>query len=234
MIPPDNPYTKMQREVYAKLAAEPTAGDGRDPVVGAWDALNGWKDFELLFDGIDTTDMTALDYGCGPGRSLRLYKDRFLLLDGADIDPLNLDRAMVRLPSCSNLTCCNGVDLVGVPDNFYDLVYSTICLQHIPVWNIRQQLFTEFRRVLKPGGWFTAQMGFGVTDDPRAVPYLEDRWDAPVTNGGCDVKVTSLDYLLNDLQASGFDPDTFRACVRKTGPGDWHPHWVFFRAAKGK
>lgn len=246
MIDPNNPFTKMQREFYAREAAK-WSPDDRDPVVGSWDEHNAHQDYDLLFDGIDTAGMVALDFGCGPGRNIVRYAKRFKRIDGADIDRLNLINARIfcAFKAFPLLYHVDGTSLRCIGEDgkpftdaeyqmgcWFDLVFSTICLQHIPVHAIRLNLFREFYRVLKPGGWFTAQMGFGDDGDPRGVDYYADRWDARTTNGGCDVKVTEQDQLRDDLVSCGFDDDSWRSVVVPTGPNDWHPEWIFFRARK--
>lgn len=263
MVDPDNPYTRMQRAFYARESALWTP-QNRDPVVGAWHAHEAFADYDLLFDGIDTSKMVALDFGCGPGRMIMRYAGRFRRIDGADLDGDNLlaasrlfdatfgaglepgsDAFADYLDRRPVLYLVDGVSLrapkflveipggpvpVEVPSAGYDLVYSTICLQHVPVHAIRLNLFREFCRVLKPGGWFTAQMGFGDEGDPRGVGYYEDRYDAATTNGGCDVEVTDATQLENDLILAGFSYTSCR--VRPAGPNDWHPKWVWFRGRK--
>lgn len=232
---PDNPFTRMQKAFYDAEAARWSPED-RDPVVGKFDAHNAWADYDLLFDGLDTEGKVALDFGCGPGRNIVRYGKRFWRIDGADLSHRNLMNAIAwaakNAAPLPDTYLCNGVDLADVPGERYDVVFSTICLQHIPVHAIRLGLFREFLRVLKPGGWFTAQMGFGDDGDPRGVGYYEDRWDAAKTNGGCDVKVVNKEDLLVDLKDAGFVAGSFRATVRPPGPNDWHPNWIFFRARK--
>lgn len=231
---PENSYTQMQRRFYIEEASKwsPT---NRDPVVGSFDAHNAHADYDLLFEGLDTQGKVALDFGCGPGRNLVKFANLFARIDGADIALENLIHARkwceLNSVTTPRLYKTNGVDLGDVPDTYYDFVFSTICLQHIPVHEIRLNLFREFFRVLKPGGWFTAQMGYGETTDPRGVDYYANKYDAQLTNGMCDVNVTNVTQLLQDLMID-LDFVNFLARIRPTGPGDWHPQWVFFRAQK--
>jgi SAM-dependent methyltransferase len=231
---PDNPYTRLQRGFYEAEAARWTPAD-RNPVVGSFDAHNAWADYDILFAGLDTAGLVALDFGCGPGRCLVKYAGRFSRVDGADLAAANLVAARAWLAANGvspppALYQTDGVSLAGVPSAAYDVVFSTICLQHIPVHTIRVGLFREFARVLKPGGWFTAQMGYGDSGDPRGVGYYADRWDAPGTNGGCDATVVAPAQLGGDLAGAGFDGASFESAVRPAGPNDWHQNWIFFRA----
>ncbi len=233
MIDPGNPFTEMQQAFYSNEAGKWSI-DNRDPVVGSFDAHNAWKDYDLLFDGIDTSEMLALDYGCGPGRMMVKYWDRFKIIDGADITAVNLVQAARWMRhndiEPDTLWPVNGVDLSDVPDNLYDLIYSTICLQHIPVYDIRYNLFTEFYRILKPGGWFTAQMGYGLTNSDTDTEYYINNYKAKGTNGACDVKVTHHSFIGHDLMKIGFDK--FIPTIRPVGPCDRHENWIFFRCCK--
>src|SRR3954469_16590240 len=87
-------------------------------------------------------------------------------IDDVDIAARNLENAKLWLAQHkvenSNLYLCNGLDLSAIDDNQYDLIISTICLQHICVHDIRLNYFKEFFRVLKPGGRVSLQMGYGV------------------------------------------------------------------------
>ena len=232
---PDNPFTKMQKKFYEEEAAKWSPnGDERDYVVGSFDAHNMHKDYALLFDGIDTKEMVALDFGCGPGRGIVQYSDLFKTIDGIDISKNNLDNAEAW--ACQNeiliphLYLTNGVDLCEVPTEEYDLVYSTICLQHIPVHEIRYNLFKEFYRVLKPDGYLTFQMGFGDDGQVGWVDYNANNYEAEGTNGACDVKVTAPYELVADLEEIGFKDCSWQ--IRWKGPFDRHPYWIFFRCRK--
>lgn len=208
----------------------------RDKVVGWFDDHNKWEDYEYLFKNLENEkDLIVLDFGCGPGRNLVKYAGRFARIDGVDLSEVNLYNAKryvegLNLP-LGNLYKCNGLDLEEVPSDTYDLVMSTITLQHICVHEIRYNYFKEFLRVLKPGGRISIQMGYG---DNRiatlTTEYYENKYDAPYTNGGCDVKVRDQNFVRKDLEEIGFTDYNFR--VTQTGPGDRHDHWLFFQAAK--
>ena len=63
-------YLAMQKYYYNQDAARWSIFN-RDPVVGSYDAHNSFDDYDkFLFKDIDTTNMVALEYGCGPGRNL--------------------------------------------------------------------------------------------------------------------------------------------------------------------
>jgi ubiquinone/menaquinone biosynthesis C-methylase UbiE len=239
---PEERYAAMQQEAYERMASQWHPELNRDPVVGSFDAHNTWPDYEqYLFQGLpDTKRAFALDFGCGPGRNLVRFAKLFYQIDGADISEQNLinaQRWLVRhrevLPAARGgcrLYQCNGRDLQAIPDDSYHVVFSTITLQHICMHSIRFGYFREFLRVLEPGGWFTAQMGYGYGTPRQSVGYYENYYTATDTNGACDTRVEDPSQLSQDLLAVGFT--NFQYWIRPTGPGDTHPNWIFFRAQR--
>jgi ubiquinone/menaquinone biosynthesis C-methylase UbiE len=234
---PDNQYTKMQSEYYEAEAKRWTP-ENRDPVVGTFDAHNQWPDYEILFEeinGMGSVNMKALDFGCGPGRCLVKYSDRFDSIDGVDISAENLEKASVwkSMNGVKNgvLFKSNGVDVSCCPSNHYDVVYSVICLQHIAVHDIRMNIMKDIFRVLKPGGLFTFQMGAGGKTGHEWVEWFENEYDAHGTNGQCDVSITDIVPVRCELHTIGFETVNISE-MRETGPGDAHKGWLFFKAWK--
>jgi SAM-dependent methyltransferase len=95
----------------------------------------------------------ALDFGCGVGRLTQALGRHFRECVGVDIAPSMIelanrynalgDRCTYRLNTASDLSL--------FPDDHFDLVYSTIVLQHIaPEYSAKY--IREFIRVLAPGG----------------------------------------------------------------------------------
>jgi len=205
----------------------------REPVVGSFDAHNNWPDYELLFQKIDNqSEKIGLDFACGPGRNLVKYSRRFKRLDGVDISPINIEKARIYTMNNGinpNLYVSNGVNIDNVPGDEYDFVMSTIALQHICVHEIRYSIMKDIHRVLKDGGIFTAQMGFG-SPSPMTVEYYENYYEATGTNRRCDVCIETTEQLENDLNQIGFKD--FNYTITKVGPGDCHPNWIFFNVKK--
>lgn len=233
-----NKYTEMQKKQY-ELDASNWSIENRDPVVGSFDQHNEWADYnKFLFKDIDDCqDKILLDFGCGPGRNLVKYKDKFKELHGIDIAKNNIDNAKKYLEfskcdiSKHKLYINSGIDLEVLNDDIYDVVMSTICMQHICVYDIRFSLLKEFYRVLKPGGYVTVQMGFGPKNSSTSVDYYANFYDASGTNSLCDTRVENPEQLKNDLEKVGFSD--FNFYITQVGPGDYHhPNWIFFNARK--
>jgi len=233
-----NKYTSMQHEQYESDASKWSV-DNRDPVVGGFDLHNNWQDYdEYLFRDIENTeDKICLDFGCGPGRNLVKYGNRFKEIHGVDISQKNLDNAKIWIEHNNQnianhkLFLTNGIDLSEIKSKSYDVVMSTICFQHICVHSIRYDFLKEFHRVLKSNGILTMQMGFGPQVPTKAsVGYYENYFDAGGTNGLMDTRVDEVSFIEKDLIELGFE--NFNYYIRPVGPGDGHPNWIFFNATK--
>jgi ubiquinone/menaquinone biosynthesis C-methylase UbiE len=233
MVDSHNKYSIMQKEQYDRDASYWSIND-RDHVVGTFDQHNIWQDYDLfLFKNIDTQSKVALDFACGPGRNIVKFNNRFKRIDGVDISEINLSNAKiwcqtnnVKVPT---LYQNGGTDISVVPSNEYDIIFSTIAMQHICVHEIRFSLLKDFYRTIKSKGFICIQMGFG-TNHPRTVGYYENFYDAPGTNSMCDTRVEDPNQLKNDLEKIGFI--NFDYDIRPVGPGDGHTNWIFFRAQK--
>ena len=227
-------FIEMQKKWYDRISKQWSINN-LDPVVGNFKKHNNHKDYEEFLFKDCKNFKTCLDFACGPGRNIVLFNSLFEKFDGVDISQTNLDNAAkwINHNGCdmskTDLFLCNGSDLSSIPDCSYDVVMSTIALQHICVHEIRFNYFKEFYRVLKNGGRFTAQMGYGPSH-PESVGYYENNYSAPSTNGACDTRVESHTQLETDLKQIGFKD--FKFYIRPVGPGDRHNNWIFFSGEK--
>lgn len=122
-------------------------------------------------------DSRVLEIGCGIGRVLKHVQaqERW----GLDISQGMLDWARVYLEGQEgiHLVQTNGFDFQGLPDDYFDLAYSYIVLQHINK-QAGYSYMRETYRVLKPGGRFFFQLmnllcdaGFQVFQDTLTQHY---------------------------------------------------------------
>lgn len=222
---------QMLKEFWAGEAGR-WSMQNKDPLVGWYKEHNEDPNEEaILFRGIPHhVNSLALEYGCGPGRNIIKFKDFFARIDGADISkdildklPENLAESAVTVPT---LYHTNGHNLPDVPDASYDVVFSIICMQHIGCRDWRLELYREFLRILKPGGFFTFQTGFG-PGHPQSVDYFHN-YDETDTHHR-DTRVEDINAIKADLEAQGFTNFDF---VITPPCHDVHPFWIWIRVQK--
>jgi SAM-dependent methyltransferase len=103
--------------------------------------------------GLPVTWKRVLDFGCGAGRLSQALAEHADEVVGVDVSEPMLETA-ARLDRTGGK--CRFVhnavpDLSRFPDGGFDLVYSELVLQHLPLDAIEGYL-AEFMRVLGPGG----------------------------------------------------------------------------------
>jgi SAM-dependent methyltransferase len=225
-------YLKMQKTQMESSSAK-WSWSQRNWVVGQYDRQNAWKDYDthLFPEGVGGV---ALEYGCGPGRNLIRYKDRFDRIDGTDIAAGNLAKAKDNLTRnnlpVSNLEVCDGKS-IPFADESYDVVFCVICLQHICSFTVRDSIIKDTYRVLKEGGHFCFQMGHGGKLEGHPwYEYNEDQYDVQGTNGKHDVSVTDENDVIKHLTGIGFTE--ISTTVRDAIPGDNHKNWIWVQCKK--
>ena len=95
----------------------------------------------------------ALDFGCGVGRLTAALAAHFGSVTGVDISPSMLGHARqlhAADPRC-RFVHNDRLDLQVFPSESFDLVYSSLVLQHMPT-ALASGYLAEFARVVRPGG----------------------------------------------------------------------------------
>jgi SAM-dependent methyltransferase len=224
-----NGYLEMLNEAYR-------CGTGNHPEHNPnpkyWDILLGdIKSSPEKWEG-----KTALDFGCGKGRNITnlLSLSNWKRVDGIDVSSANVDSCKTHYPlQNSNFYKNNGEDLSDLNDNEYDFVMSTIVFQHICVHELRYKLKTEIYRILKPGGLFSFQMGYGdisYTGHTKPRDYFDNGYDAENSNGSNDVRITDVSYLIQDLNKIGFKDVTYS--IEESWEDGGHPNWIYVSCFK--
>jgi SAM-dependent methyltransferase len=133
-----NPYEDGARaEAYAKLGIENTY-------------YLAYRDLPDLFAKYRISG-SALDYGCGTGRSTRFLRDHGFSAIGVDIAEAMIAKAREQDPRGDYRVIAPG-DLRGFPSNTFDLVLSEIPFDNIATMEAKVDTLLEISRVLNPDG----------------------------------------------------------------------------------
>lgn len=102
---------------------------------------------------------SLLDFGCGVGRLSLAWSRHCAKVTGVDISSGMLEQARKIASGTPHLQFVhNTADNLAIFDaNSFDIVFSHICLQHIPP-AICQNYLREFARVCRPGGIVAFQL----------------------------------------------------------------------------
>jgi ubiquinone/menaquinone biosynthesis C-methylase UbiE len=186
----------------------------------------------------------ALDFGCGVGRLSQALADHFERVHGVDIAPSMLtvarriNRHGDRCEYHLNETC----DLRAFASRSFDLVYSSLTLQHMPPRYMRAYL-AEFGRVVASNGLVIVQIpaareaigpptgllrraGSGLWRRARALcrrtPPIEMYGMSPeavIAVLGCHGLMV-VDVMPNDAAGPGWS--SYRYCARVATVGECH------------
>jgi SAM-dependent methyltransferase len=94
---------------------------------------------------------TAVDFGCGTGRSTRFLKQLGFDVTGIDISEEMISMARKLDPEGNYQTVGNG-NYRHLGPGIYDLVLSVFTFDNIPGWENRTSILTGLKEVLKPSG----------------------------------------------------------------------------------
>jgi SAM-dependent methyltransferase len=158
-----------------------------DPDVYVGDPERGRAELEALFGrlGADPRGGTCVEVGCGPGRMTAALAERFDHVVGLDVSPAMVEQARAAVPDERvEFRAVSGERLDGVDDASADVLVCYLVLQHLPTRDAVLAYFSEFARVLAPGGEAFVQLP--ILDDglrPRAWRALRSAL-IPVTSLG--------------------------------------------------
>jgi SAM-dependent methyltransferase len=184
--------------------------------------------------GRPTDRNDALDFGCGAGRLTQALADSFGSAVGVDISRSMLAAAEKynTHPNC-RFVLNERPDLSVFDAASFDLVYSTIVLQHIPP-PMALGYLAEFARVLRPGGLavFTLPSGpsnslvgrlYRIAPEALVAAYKKRFWGADMQMHGVAMEELVPRLTGLGLRIERVEPDT--------SPG---PNWRGFRYAVSK
>jgi 2-polyprenyl-3-methyl-5-hydroxy-6-metoxy-1,4-benzoquinol methylase len=146
----------------AKADAPWAIYSSQDKKFGRWRMEEFWATgrrdvmdmIKMLGDaGVTVAGGRALDFGCGMGRLTQPLAEHFNQVDGVDISAEMIRQARRYNHHGDRVAYhLNVTEDLGVFDaETFDLVYTLVVLQHMPV-TLTFRYLEEFLRLLKPGG----------------------------------------------------------------------------------
>ncbi len=170
----------------------------------------GERDFAQMVAGVPvSSQMTALEIGCGVGRMLPAASRIFGSVIGVDVSPRAIDkgRELHRAASFGDgavsLTATSGTDLGDIESESVDFVWSFAALPHMPT-RVFASYLCEIRRVLRSGGCARLQVFVGLQESPaesdtlRVRAYNEGALKAAAIKAG--LRLTGLSRVAMPLQ----------------------------------
>jgi len=158
-------------------------------------------------------DFTVLEVGCGIGRLMKHIVPQVQSSCGVDISQTMIEESHNYLRGVPNVSTFLVEPEGAYPfvDGTVDLVYSFLCLQHVPGRELLHHIYDEVFRVLKPGGVFRCQTHAGCATDSFA--------------GYVGSWYPSAECLAQDFVGRGFT-----VCETQTGLG--YSEWLWATLCK--
>jgi SAM-dependent methyltransferase len=163
-----------ERFIYTRDQARDVAGFDESGLANYNQLLRPF--LPVLLDGRGAGRCRALEIGCGVGRILRWAAVEFGEVHGVDVAPAMIELARERLSGFANIGLHrgSGYDLAFAGDESFDLVFSYLVFQHIPVRAAVANYIREAGRILKPGGAFKFQLNGD--QSPDYIAHERDTW----------------------------------------------------------
>jgi 2-polyprenyl-3-methyl-5-hydroxy-6-metoxy-1,4-benzoquinol methylase len=144
---------------------------------------------------VDINNLKFLDFGCGVGRVMEAIREMGGAVDGADISEEMLSQAKAsQVLKGSNFYLTNGFDTGEAPKEAYDIVFSFLCIHHIPMRLTRLRIMESTMHCLKPGGMCFLELKYFPGATVSRIPHNHAAWTenrvAKETNSRADVWVT--------------------------------------------
>lgn len=181
-------YAQAIKDYYAVL--EPGQSDTWNPLIPQWEDIELYHRLTLFRELVYALRLVdymkgsfkILDFGCGNGRSTRMYIDLGFnpnIITGIDIRSNAVEVARKSNPSINFLVSKNGN--INFEDGYFSWLSMCTVASSIQYERRRKQLCNEAVRVLKPGGhlffWdmlhVLQQIGGEDLDPEKLFPNLE-------------------------------------------------------------
>jgi SAM-dependent methyltransferase len=123
--------------------------------------------------GIDLRGKDVLEFGCGAGRLIPLFKQSGSVWHGIDISNDMLSMAKDRYGDVDLKKVING--RIPYPDSSMDFVYSVTVIHHNP-YGAQEEIASEMTRVLKDEGYLLILEDLGEKNQFNMYPRDRKSW----------------------------------------------------------
>jgi SAM-dependent methyltransferase len=115
----------------------------------------------VLPPALDGVDLGAdvLEIGPGPGFTTDVLRGRTARLTAVEIDPLLFEPLAERLSGTNVDVVLGDATALDLPTDRFSAAASFNMLHHVPTDELQDRIFSELRRVLRPGGTLVAVDG---------------------------------------------------------------------------
>ena len=174
----------MKKNIVDKILNETEIG--YDSVAGKFSDTrrNFWRELEFIGDYIggglasigEAEPPRVLDFGCGNGRLLELFRDKKIKYFGLDVSQKLIDLARGKYPEhATDFHKISGSDSLAFPDNFFNVTYAIAVFHHIPSEEKRAELAREIFRVTKPDGRVVVTV-WDLSKEKHQKNIIKNRW----------------------------------------------------------
>ncbi len=145
----------MKRETINKILQQTEQGYDLISEKFSQTRKHFWGELEFIGEYAKVGDK-ILDYGCGNGRLLELFKGKNINYVGIDASGKLIEFARDKYETM------DGVEFLKInpsqtslpfPDNYFNTIYSIAVFHHLPDKKFRLRIVKEMHRILKPGGY---------------------------------------------------------------------------------
>jgi ubiquinone/menaquinone biosynthesis C-methylase UbiE len=250
-MPPEDPPAESHDDQIDEAHDDPIAEAAYDEVAGTYDDEVADNPYNADLEMPGTTSLVpevdgdrVLDAGCGTG----IYTEWLLArgadeVVGVDVSAEMLDRARERVGERATFHRADlGDPLEFLDDEAFDGVVSALAVDYVADWH---QVFGEFARVLRPGGFVVFSVGHPIekfADEAAAGNYFERErlvkdWDVEVPYYRRPLAGMIEPLLANGLRLDGLVEPQPTERFREKMPGRYEkesrqPVFLCLRAVK--
>ncbi len=113
-----------------------------------------WGELEFIKNYTKDSDK-VLDYGCGSGRLLELFKNKNINYTGIDISEnlLAIAQKKYNIKNVVFKKITSGQVKLAYNNDYFHSIYSIATFHHLPGAKLRLEIAKELHRILKPNGY---------------------------------------------------------------------------------